>query len=130
MIKQIQKIIDFVKIRINSLHNIDDEQFYEWHKTFLNWIKNEIQEVEEEIKPENKVYLEDELGDIFWDYMCMIYSMEQEWLINADQIFERAYKKFSERIQENWKWHKWKRGEIKEKQKQELKDEHHRLYWK
>lgn len=102
--------------------------FYEWNKTYLNWIREELEEVEKEIKENNNVYLEDELWDVFWDYLCLLHSLENEWKItNAEKVFERCYKKFGERVGYDWDWlHNWQ--EVKDKQKQELKLEHNKLY--
>lgn len=102
--------------------------FYEWNKTYLNWIKDEFEEVEKEIKENNSVYLEDELWDVFWNYLCLLHSLESEWKITSvDSVFKRCYKKFGERVWFDWNWwHNWQ--EVKDKQKQELKIEHNKLY--
>lgn len=102
--------------------------FYEWNKTYLKWLREELKEVEEEIKENNSVYLEDELWDVFWDYLCFLHSLENEWKITSvDKVFERCYKKFGERVWFDWNWwHNWQ--EIKDKQKQELSLEHNKLY--
>lgn len=102
--------------------------FYKWNKTYLDWIREELEEVQEEIKEENSVYLEDELGDVFWDYLCLLHSLENEWKISSvEKVFERCYKKFGERVGYNWDWwNNWQ--EIKDKQKLELRLEHNKLY--
>ena len=41
-------------------------------------IKDEIEEAIVEIKDDNHVYLEDELGDIFWAYACFLSMLEIE----------------------------------------------------
>lgn len=123
----------YSKIKKHSCNRIkflrvDDSWFYKWYQTFLQWLKDEIVEMEQELKENNSVYLEDELWDIFWDYMCLLNSLEQEWKISwVDNVLNRSYKKFSERIWENWK-HKWVWEEIKKTQKEELKLEHNKLY--
>ena len=102
--------------------------FYKWSQTYVEWIKNELEEVDAEIRENNSVYLEDELWDVFWDYMCLLHSLKNEWKISSiEKVFERSYKKFSERVWENGdQWHKW--AEVKAKQKEELKKEHNKLY--
>ncbi|MFK7780032.1 MAG: MazG nucleotide pyrophosphohydrolase domain-containing protein [Candidatus Gracilibacteria bacterium] len=102
--------------------------FYKGHQTFLDGLKEEIQEAEEEIKNNNSVHLEDELGDVFWDYICLLHALENEGKISSiDNVLERCYKKFSGRILENGAGNgDW--NEVKNKQKEELKIEHNRLY--
>ncbi len=101
-----------------------DHHFFRGHTTYLSGLREEIQEAEEEIIKGRQVYLEDELGDIFWDYLCLIETLNQEGRINRDRIFERCYKKFSERIphdgmatQASWEI-------VKNRQKKNLEDEH------
>lgn len=102
--------------------------FYKWHKTYLDWLRDELKEAEDEIMDNNSVHLEDELWDVFWDYLCLLHSLEDEWKITSvEKVFERCYKKFSGRISDEWK-NRGDWGEIKNIQKQELKIEHNRLY--
>lgn len=128
MLKNIEKIIALSKKRINYLHNVDNRWFYKWNKTYINAIIEELEEVKKEIKENNSIYLEDELWDVFWAYICLLNSMEEEWLINKKKVFERSYNKFSERIWPDWNW--WRNWEeIKNKQKEERKKEHEKKYW-
>lgn len=61
-----------------------------------------MEEVREEFFPENQIYLEDELGDVLWNYFCFLKSLEMEGKISSvEKIFERSYIKLSERIGEN-----------------------------
>ncbi len=96
------------------------------HKIYLEEMQNEIKEMEEELKKDNSVYLEDELGDIFWDYLNLIYSLEKEWYILKENIFTRCKEKFWERVTALEDWRTWE--EIKLKQKQKLKEEHSTKY--
>lgn len=102
--------------------------FYKWHKTYIEWIKDELSEVEQELKDNNSVYLEDELWDILWNYLCLLHSLESEWKITSiDKVIERSYNKFTGRIWVNWdKWENW--DEIKTLQKDKLKEEHNKKY--
>jgi len=129
--QNIEKIKKLAKSRIQEF--IDTKNpWYKWHQTYIEWIDDEWQEVKDEIKLNNSVYLEDELWDLFWDYMCLLNSLEQEWLITSqEKVFERCYKKFSERIcavrkcipGQDWVW-----KQVKEKQNKEKKEEHKKLY--
>ena len=125
-----EKINDLSKKRINYLHNINNRGFYKWAQTYFDWVLDEIQEVKDEYRENNSVYLEDELWDVFWDYMCLLHSLEQEKKIDMEKVFERCYKKFSERIWVNWDWNWNNWQEVKQAQKQELLQEHNLKYKK
>ena len=126
--ENIKKLLEVAEKRIQYF--IDKKiPWYTWHKVFLDWLVEELEEAKEEIKQNNSVYLEDELGDVFWDMMCLLTSLEQEWLIKKEKVFERAYKKFSERInyvQSREEMQSWE--EIKKIQKQRRQKEHDDLY--
>lgn len=106
--------------------------FYKWWETYFNWIIDEMDEVKEQIKLGNAVYLEDELWDVFWGYICMLKIFEKKWyIVDTKKVFERCHKKLSERIkatkEADWGSY-WAWNETKKKQKKELKDEHNCLY--
>ena len=48
------------------------------YSEYVKAMKNEIKEMEEELKLHNTVYLEDECGDILWDYLNIIYTLKKE----------------------------------------------------
>lgn len=120
MLKAINSIFHLCKKRITYFHEVDNKNWYFWSKTYIEWIQNEIDEVKKEVEnPERFMYLEDELWDIFWVYMCLLESLEQEWKIKKSRVFDRCLHKFRERIGENAdKWEQWQ--EIKAQQKQAL----------
>jgi len=91
-------------------------------ETYLAEIKNEVDEVIEEIPKSRKCYLEDELGDVLWDYLNILVALEKEVSIDLEAVLKRACEKYEERISgiENGK--KW--SKIKEKQKIALENEH------
>lgn len=95
-------------------------------ETYIDGIQDELREVQEEMKENNSVYLEDELGDIFWDYLNLLYCLEEKWLIKKEQVFRRCENKFSERTKGLGEWLSWE--EIKSKQKERLLAEHTKLY--
>ena len=128
IMKNIEKLLEVAEKRIQYF--IDQKiSRYTGHKVFLDWLIEEIDEAKQEIRENNSVYLEDELGDVFWDMMCLLTSLEKEWLIKKEKVFERAYNKFSERIDhvqsndENTSWE-----EIKKIQKIKRQKEHDDLY--
>ncbi len=105
---------------------------------YLKEIRGEMDEAEEEIKKDNFVYLEDELGDIFWDYLMLLKILERdEYIRSVNHVFSRSVDKFKERYKVLFGVDKdnpdseireklWK--EVKKKQKQNLKDRHNKLY--
>ena len=79
-------------------------------------------EVEEEIRSGRNCFLEDELGDVFWDYLNLLQSLENESQIEIERVFERSFQKYSERwiaLQSGTSW-----NEIKLEQKRKLESEY------
>ena len=72
MLSTLQKIITLSEARIPHLIAHGDNDFFHWSETFVEWMEDEIREMREELKSWNRVFLEDELGDIFWDYICLL----------------------------------------------------------
>lgn len=120
--KTLQNIITLIEKRIRFLHHHGDPGFYRWSQTFLDGMEDEIEEVREELHSGRRVFLEDELGDVFWDYMCLLENLELEWRIDKAKVLERCWKKFSERLHpdgsDNGNW-----SEVKQRQKEELQKE-------
>lgn len=119
----LQKIFKLSHNRIDYLSHLRGWTFYKGYQTFLDGMRDEIQETEEEIQSGRKIYLEDELWDVFWDYICLLCSLQDEWRIETEKVFERCYQKFSERLNQdgsdsgNWQ-------QIKNSQKAELEKEY------
>ncbi len=119
---------------VKEKYSIDKKR--NWYKgsiTYFNWLKDEIEEVKEELKENNKIYLEDELWDILWGYLNLLKWLKEEWKIKSmKNVLQRCEKKYLERVNAiKWKKDKsscWKK--IKEKQKKELKKEHNLKYKK
>jgi NTP pyrophosphatase (non-canonical NTP hydrolase) len=102
MLHLIQQIIARSKARIQKFIEKSDDNRYKGSSTYFEQIREEIDEVQAEDREHNRVYLEDELGDVFWDYMMLCHALESEGKISSvDKVFERCYKKFSERIGED-----------------------------
>jgi NTP pyrophosphatase (non-canonical NTP hydrolase) len=95
-------------------------------KTYFDELQKEIHETLIEYKAGNQVHLEDELGDILWDYLNLLTNLQKEGKIESiEKVFQRANKKYDERItgiQNNINWE-----ETKIKQKVELKQEQEKL---
>ncbi len=90
--------------------------------TYLGEIKKELVEVEEEIHLDRLCYLEDELGDVLWDYLNLLLCLENEKGISAANVFGRALSKYDERISGIEAGIMW--AETKAMQKKRLSDEY------
>jgi NTP pyrophosphatase (non-canonical NTP hydrolase) len=101
MFPLIQQLLTLSKARITSFLQMKDTR-YQGSQTYFEEIRKEIDEAEAENKENNTIYLEDELGDIFWDYMMLLNALASEGKItNIEKVFERCYQKFSGRINNN-----------------------------
>lgn len=100
----------------------------------LDSIRDEVEEVREELKADNKAYLEDELSDILWGWMILVEKLKDEHYVGSHkEIMKRALKKYEERIlplngdagdHEIWREVKGRQKEAlgKEKKKQNMKN--------
>ena len=65
----------------------------------LQNISDEVKEVKEEIKPNNRAYLEDELSDILWGWLILVEKLQDNKYVESHEaIMKRALKKYEERI--------------------------------
>ncbi len=128
MFETIQKIINLVHRRITFFNTVDNRGFFKGHSTYIEGIQDEIEEVKQELeKPDKFMYLEDELGDIFWSYICLLESLEQEGKIKKSRVFERCLNKFEARVGKNAdEGQQWQ--EVKKQQKEDLKCEYEAFY--
>jgi NTP pyrophosphatase (non-canonical NTP hydrolase) len=100
----------------------------------LEWLINEVQEVSDELKPNNQIYLQDELWDIFWNYMNFLTLLEDKWYISDTKtILQQSYNKFHERTsavidKTDKSSSDLARDEVKKTQKKRLKQQHNELY--
>jgi len=66
----------------------------------LDEIISEVQEVKDEIKPNNTPYLEDELGDILWGWFMAVEKLKDKGYVRGHkEIFTRTLQKYKERIE-------------------------------
>jgi len=120
--KNIKKLIELVAYK-KQLDLTRAEPKFTDNVWLLEAIIAEVQEVKEEIKPNNKAYLEDELSDILWGWLSLVQNLKSEGLVGShEDIFKRALKKYEERILPlkgtNEDYAIWK--EVKKKQKEML----------
>ncbi len=90
-------------------------------ETYFAEIKKEIDEARAEAGSGRTCYLEDELGDILWDYLNILIALEKEHGITTESVLERACKKYKERIAGIESGELW--SEIKSRQKVRLAEE-------
>ncbi len=90
--------------------------------TYFEELQKEIVEVCEELEKNRMVYLEDELGDVLWDYLNLLSHFEKEGKISHERVFERCVKKYTQRLNGVRSGTSWE--DIKTKQKKSLKKEH------
>jgi len=62
----------------------DNNSWTSGSTTYLTEIKNEVDEVIEEIPKSRKCYLEDELGDVLWDYLNVLTTPQVTFLSSLD----------------------------------------------
>lgn len=119
---ELDKLIDVVKTKI-----IRDQKgtWSEGSNTYLNALFDEINEVKEELSSGKQCFLEDELGDILWVYLCFVHNLEVEGKISMSKVFERSLIKYTERVNGINNGECW--DEIKEKQKIDLEIEQSNL---
>ncbi|QIR13570.1 MazG nucleotide pyrophosphohydrolase domain-containing protein [Shewanella aestuarii] len=116
---------EFVQLLNLAGKKIEIDQNGTWSKgsiTYYQAIFDELKEVKNEIDMNRKCYLEDELGDILWVYMCLLKNLETEMSISVECVFERALKKYKERLDGINAGVTW--SEIKELQKEALLKEY------
>ena len=120
--EELKKLIKISKRKLEIDKSKDtNERWSKGSEIYFEELRKEIQEAQEENKENNHVKLEDELGDVLWDYINLLVNLEEEKKIMSDNVFQRATKKYEERItaiENNVLW-----NEIKKKQKEQIKKE-------
>ena len=121
--KQIDALNKLSEKRIKYFLSRKTNPWYKWSQTYWEHLLKEIQEAKDEINT-HKVFLEDELWDVMWDFLCLLNSLKQEGKITSvEKVLERAWNKFSQRIDVETGAYKWDWDKIKERQKEELQKE-------
>jgi NTP pyrophosphatase (non-canonical NTP hydrolase) len=109
---------------VERKHRID--QHSSWSNgssTYFVEIVKEIEEAREAMASTTKVFLEDELGDVLWDYLSILRCLVDEKGISLSAVFERSLAKYEERISGIENGVAW--SEIKEIQRERLRLEAH-----
>ncbi len=92
-----------------------------WFKgstTYLDALRDEIAEVKDELCLKRQCFLEDELGDLLWNFVCTLEHLEREGKISKTAVFRRAKKKYAERVTNRCVGESWE--DVKIRQKREL----------
>nr|WP_321273982.1 MazG nucleotide pyrophosphohydrolase domain-containing protein [uncultured Vibrio sp.] len=95
-----------------------------WFKgveTYLVAIDKEVEEVREEIAEDRLCYLEDELGDVLWNYLNVLKALEREKGIDPKKVLDRACNKYEQRVSAIESGSSWET--VKSKQKEALREE-------
>jgi NTP pyrophosphatase (non-canonical NTP hydrolase) len=114
-----KKVCDLAD-RKNQLDKIIDWQG--GSEAYLSGLKEEIKEVEQELKTERLCFLEDELADVLWDYVNLITCLKEENNVSMERVFSRCIKKYGQRLKGIDDGVSW--AEVKANQKKELDMEH------
>jgi len=96
--QEVKSLIELAKHKNKIDLKRGEERFMDpnW---LLDRIIDEIEEVREELKPNNVACLEDELSDILWGWMVLIEKLKQSKYVSShEDILKRTLKKYEERI--------------------------------
>lgn len=115
---QIKKLNEIAKVKVNKDLK---GTWSEGSITYLNGMYDELEEVTKELNSGRQCYLEDELGDVLWDYLCMVQYLELEEKVLVSKVFDRVVKKYSERVITLEEGETW--GDVKARQKIKLQSE-------
>jgi NTP pyrophosphatase (non-canonical NTP hydrolase) len=120
--KKFRDILNIARDNIRKNPSLQGRPAIEVALQYLGGLKDEVEEVREEIKEDNSVYLEDELSDIAWDYACLLAQLEHTGYIeSAEVMIEHGLQKYSERAPAFLETSEDMWDAIKAKQKIELK---------
>ncbi|HEX6734398.1 MAG TPA: MazG nucleotide pyrophosphohydrolase domain-containing protein [Azonexus sp.] len=92
--------------------------WYSGPESYLQGLKDEVDEVIEELPRQRNCYLEDELGDLLWNCLNTVFAVEKETGITLESVLDRACRKFETRLSGLEAGRSWQA--IKEEQKQAL----------
>lgn len=96
------------------------ETKYDSH-LYIEEMKKELDEVLVELQNGTRVHLEDELGDVLWDFCNIVVALEKNGSISLHEVFRRSCEKYEQRISGIEQGKRWE--DIKKEQKKQLKFE-------
>lgn len=99
-----------------------NSDWYQGPETYLSGIESELNEVRAELNKHRRVYIEDELADVLWDYVNVLQALAKEQGIDPQRILARACQKYQERVTAIEQDQSW--DEVKRRQSVELAKAH------
>jgi NTP pyrophosphatase (non-canonical NTP hydrolase) len=127
--EKFQDILNIARENIRKNPSLQGRPAAEVALQYLGGLKDEVEEVRDEIKENNHVHLEDELSDIAWDYACVLAQLEYAGYIeSAETVIAHGFDKYSERAPAFLETSEDLWDAIKTKQKIELKERHQEKY--
>ncbi len=129
MTKTFLDLLTIARKNVRENPSIKSENTQSVTERYFQGLRDEVQEVKEEMRENNEIRLVDELSDIAWDYAVLLSVLEDRGYIpSVDAVIEHANEKYTERMpaflqasQELWE-------EIKVRQKAELRRRHGEKY--
>ena len=116
---QLKTLLDIV----HRKNRIDQQNtWYNGSETYFTEIHKELEEVKAEIESGRQPHLEEELGDVLWDYLNLLTSLDSEGKITLTNVFDRTIVKYGERIDAIENGRTW--VEVKMIQKKRLAEEY------
>lgn len=99
-----------------------NSDWYQGPETYLSGIESELNEVRAELNKHRRVYIEDELADVLWDYVNVLQALAKEQGIDPLRVLARACQKYQERVTAIEQDQSW--DEVKRRQSVELAKAH------
>ncbi|MCH2056218.1 MAG: hypothetical protein MK214_06295 [Thalassotalea sp.] len=96
--------------------------WYKGSETYFDALYQELEKVGEEITQTRLCYLEDELGDVLWNYLNLLMALEKEQGIDPTSVLSRAVNKYQQRVATNENNGSW--ADVKAEQKRKLQQEY------
>ncbi|WP_194439563.1 MazG nucleotide pyrophosphohydrolase domain-containing protein [Vibrio fluminensis] len=116
-------LLELQKIAAQKSQRDLEGSWFTGSSTYLDALVEEVTEVKAELSSGRQCFLEDELGDLLWDFVCLIEHLELEGKINKERVFQRSVNKYAQRVTERSPDETW--DDVKLRQKLELEKECH-----
>jgi NTP pyrophosphatase (non-canonical NTP hydrolase) len=127
--EKFREILDIARENIQKNPSLQGRAAEDVALQYLGGLKDEVEEVRDEVKENNRVHLEDELSDIAWDYACVLAQLEQAGYIDsAEAVIAHGLLKYSERAPAFLEASEDMWDAVKAKQKIDLKNRHQEKY--
>jgi NTP pyrophosphatase (non-canonical NTP hydrolase) len=125
MRENLEKLLQIAEDNVKSNPSITTEDTVTVAKRYLHGLRDEVAEVEAELKDNNSVHLADELSDIAWDYFVLLKICEERgWIHSVEDVFAHGLEKYSERAPAFLKANQRLWNSVKASQKEKLAKKH------